>query len=128
MCSCISMLNIIFKGIVCCNSWSTNLCILFTFLGMGLDILNNLTGNPIALSRHYPNYVISLELPWHRTKLMYFTYQFILFHMHTTSSVAEWLERSLSVWEARVWFPAESIQKFQIGSWSSFVKRSTYKG
>ena len=33
-----------------------------------------------------------------------------------TSSVAEWLERSLRVWEARVRFPAESSQRFQIVS------------
>ena len=45
-----------------------------------------------------------------------------------TSSVAEWLERSLRVWEARVRFPAESSQIFQSSSWSSLVKRSTYKG
>ena len=33
-----------------------------------------------------------------------------------TSSVAEWLGRSFRVWEARVRFPAEASQRFQIGS------------
>ena len=39
----------------------------------------------------------------------------ILFVYLVTSSVAEWLERSVRVWEARVRFPAESNQRFQMG-------------
>ena len=35
------------------------------------------------------------------------------------------VEHSLRAWEARVRFPAESSQRFQIGSWSSLVKCST---